>query len=50
MNNSIEERLLVLQEAKAALSKGVLSKLSEEEVRKTRVADLKNLFRINGVP
>lgn len=44
MKDSIEERMIALQESKAALSKGALQKLSPDELRKTRIADLKSLF------
>jgi SNF2 family DNA or RNA helicase len=44
MANSIEERMVSLQEAKAAVGKGAMEKLKPEEVRKARIGDLKNLF------
>lgn len=44
MKDSIEERMIALQESKAALSKGALQKLTPAELRKTRIEDLKSLF------
>jgi SWI/SNF-related matrix-associated actin-dependent regulator of chromatin subfamily A3 len=44
MKDSIEERMIALQESKAAISKGALQKLSPKELRKTRIQDLKSLF------
>jgi len=41
---SIEERILMLQERKAALGKGALQKLTDEELRKTRSDNIKSLF------
>ena len=46
MKDSIEERMIALQEAKAAIGKGAIQKLSADEVRKTRLGDLKSLFSI----
>ena len=46
MADSIEERMVSLQEAKAAIAKGSMEKLKPEEVRKARVADLKSLFNL----
>lgn len=46
MKDTIEERMIALQEAKAAIGKGALQKLKPEEVRKTRIGDLKSLFSI----
>ena len=46
MKDSIEERMIAIQEAKAAIGKGAIQKLSAEEVRKTRLGDLKSLFSI----
>lgn len=44
MKDSIEERMIALQESKAAMSKGALQKISATELRKTRIQDLKSLF------
>ena len=46
MKDSIEGRMLALQEAKAALGKGAMEKLKPEEFRKARIGDLKSLFSI----
>jgi SNF2 family DNA or RNA helicase len=46
MKDSIEERMIALQEAKAAIGKGAMEKLKPEEIRKTRIGDLKSLFSI----
>jgi SNF2 family DNA or RNA helicase len=46
MKNSIEERMIAIQEAKAAIGKGAMEKLKPEEIRKTRIGDLKSLFSI----
>ena len=45
MNDTIEERILEMQEAKAALGKGALTKLSDSELRKSRAAQLKAMFK-----
>ena len=41
---TIEEAMLKLQAAKAALGKGALSRLSEAELRAARAADLRIMF------
>ena len=46
MKDSIEERMIQLQEAKAAIGKGSMEKLKPDEVRKARIGDLKSLFSI----
>jgi SNF2 family DNA or RNA helicase len=46
-DDTIEERILKLQEAKAALSKGALAKLTPEEARRARTADLCMLFEMD---
>lgn len=46
MKDTIEERMIELQEAKAAISKGAIEKLKPEEIRKARIGDLKSLFSI----
>ncbi|CAM9189972.1 unnamed protein product [Ascophyllum nodosum] len=42
--NSVENRILEIQDAKQALGKGALRKLSPEELRKTRMTDLRTIF------
>jgi SNF2 family DNA or RNA helicase len=44
MKGSIEEKMLHLQEAKAAIGKGSMEKLKLDEARKTRLCDYKDLF------
>lgn len=44
MAGSIEERMISLQETKAAIAKGSMEKLKPEEIRKARLFDLKSLF------
>lgn len=46
MAGSIEERMVSLQETKAAIAKGSMEKLKPDEVRKARIGDLKSLFDI----
>jgi SWI/SNF-related matrix-associated actin-dependent regulator of chromatin subfamily A3 len=46
MKDSIEGRMIALQEAKAAMGKGAMEKLKPEEFRKARIGDLKSLFSI----
>lgn len=41
---TVEERILELQQAKSALGRGALQKLSAEEARQARISDLKSLF------
>ena len=41
---TLEERLLTLQEQKAALGKGLLKKQSAEEARRMRLGELQDLF------
>ena len=41
---SVEQRMLELQEAKRALSRGALAKLSADELKRTRLRDLCKLF------
>ena len=48
MAGSIEERMIEIQEAKAAIGKGVLQKLKPEELRKARVLELRKLFRLHA--
>jgi hypothetical protein len=47
MKDSLEERMLILQESKAALGKGALEKLSPEEKRKARIRSLMELFNVD---
>ena len=46
MKDSIESRMITLQEAKAAMGKGAMEKLNPDEFRKARIGDLKSLFSI----
>lgn len=46
MKDSMEGRMIELQEAKAAIGKGAMEKLKPEEIRKARIGDLKSLFSI----
>lgn len=46
MKDSVEEKILTLQEAKYALGKGALEKLSAEDMRKARISALRDLFQI----
>jgi hypothetical protein len=50
MADSIEERMIHLQEAKAAIGKGSMEKLKPDEARKARIGDLKSLFSIKDGP
>ena len=45
--DSVESRMVDLQEAKAALGKGVFENLSSEEKRAARLGDLKRLLELN---
>ena len=45
--NSIEARMVELQEAKAAMGKGAFEKLSEQEKRKVRLGDVKRLLELD---
>ena len=38
--------MIVLQEAKAAIGKGSMEKLTREEARKANLTDLKHLFSV----
>lgn len=44
--DSIESRMVDLQEAKAALGKGVFESLSPDEKRKARMSELKKLLEL----
>ena len=47
MKDSIEERIIRLQEAKSLQAKGVLQKLKSDEKRKALLRDLRGLLRID---
>jgi SNF2 family DNA or RNA helicase len=49
MKDSIEERMIALQDSKAALGKGSLEKLHPAEKRKARLTALKDLFQVEDV-
>ncbi|CAN0101972.1 unnamed protein product [Scytosiphon promiscuus] len=42
--DSIEDRILEMQEAKQALGSGALRKLKPDEIRKARMTDLRTIF------
>jgi len=44
MSGSIEERMITLQEKKAALGKGAMAKLTAREARKLRMGHVRSLF------
>ena len=44
--DTVEEKMLAMQAAKAALGKGALTKLNADEARTARAADLRSLFEI----
>jgi len=44
--DSVESRMVDLQEAKAAVGKGAFENLSAEEKRKARMSDLKKLLEL----
>ena len=46
MKDSLEERIVELQEAKSMQAKGAMEKLSAQETRKARLSDLKGLLMI----
>ena len=46
MKNSLEERIVALQEAKSLQAKGAMQKLKPEEQRRARLRDLKGLLEI----
>ena len=48
MKDSIEERIVALQQAKDLQAKGALEKLKPEEKRKARVSDLKGLLLLDN--
>ena len=45
-DDTLEERLLKLQEAKAALGAGAMRKLSPQEAAKARLEDLRKIFEV----
>ncbi|CAB9515840.1 ISWI chromatin-remodeling complex ATPase ISW2 [Seminavis robusta] len=47
MEDSIEQRMLSVQEAKTALGNGSVRKLSKEESKKARLTALRDLFQVN---
>jgi len=49
VKDSIEENILELQSVKQALTSGIHSRLSADELRKTRVKALLNIFGTNDV-
>ena len=48
MKNSVEQRMVELQEAKSLQAKGSLEKLKAEEKRKARLGDLKGLLNLDN--
>ena len=46
MKDSLEERIVTMQEAKGMQAKGAMQKLSAEEKRKARMNNLKGLLQI----
>jgi SWI/SNF-related matrix-associated actin-dependent regulator of chromatin subfamily A3 len=46
MNNTLDQRMLGIQEAKDMLGKGILQRLSREEKRKARLTQLRDLFQL----
>ena len=47
MKDSIEERLIKMQNMKSALGKGTMTKLSKQEESLAKVTSLKDLFEID---
>ena len=45
--NTIEKRILELQESKQALSAGLMRKLRPAELRKARAANLRSMFELD---
>lgn len=48
MKGSIEERMINIQKAKAALAKGSMQKLSRQEEKEAKATALKDLFMIKS--
>lgn len=46
MNNTLEQRMLGLQDAKELLGKGAHERLSQAEKRKARLTHLRDLFEL----
>ena len=46
--DSIESRMVDLQEAKAAMGKGAFENLSKEEKKKARMGDVKRLLELDS--
>lgn len=46
MKDSVEERIVAMQEAKSLQAKGSMQKLNPEERRKARLNDLKGLLSL----
>jgi SNF2 family DNA or RNA helicase len=49
MKDSIEERMVALQEAKSMQAKGAMQKLKADEQKKARLSDLKSLLLLKDV-
>jgi SNF2 family DNA or RNA helicase len=47
MKNSVEERMVKIQESKRGQAKGAFAKLSENEKRMSRLQDLRTLLEIH---
>jgi SWI/SNF-related matrix-associated actin-dependent regulator of chromatin subfamily A3 len=47
MAGTIEERMVALQESKAAMGKGAMEKLKPEEARKLRIGEFRKLFELD---
>ena len=50
MANSIEERMVELQEVKAAMGKGTMERLQPEEARRLRIGEFRKLFDLDVIP
>jgi hypothetical protein len=48
MQDSIEERMLLVQKAKSTLGKGTMTKLSAAEEKQAKMTGLKDLFQIKS--
>ena len=46
MDNTLEQRMLALQDAKELLGKGAMERLSTAEKRKARLTHLRDLFEL----
>lgn len=47
IEGSVEERIFKMQDAKAAMGKGTMEKLSPEEMRQAKISALKDLFQLS---